>query len=113
MPDGQPSNRVIFSGVLVDAVRLRYSPAGIPVARFALDHQSEQSEAGVARSQTLRLGVRVAGKALCEGLDQLPAGTPLEIRGYLARSDQREGYKLILCARRITRLDMTQAHHQE
>ncbi len=113
MPDGQPSNRVIFTGVLVDRVSLRESPAGIPIARFALDHQSEQIEAGVPRSQTLRLGVRATGKALCEGLGQLPAGTPLEVRGYLARTDQREDYKLILCARRITRLDTTEEHHQE
>lgn len=95
-----------MSGVLVEPPQVRYSPAGIPIARFLLEHDSEQREAGARRPVRFRVGVRAAGRELAEPLDGLPAGTALRVSGHLVRARQRTGdSRLIISAGRIERLD--------
>lgn len=96
----------MITGVLVEPSRLRYSPAGIPIARFLLEHDSEQCEAGRRRALRLRVGVRAAGRELAEPLEKLPAGAALRVTGHLVRARQQTGdSRLIISASRIERLD--------
>ncbi|EAR23339.1 primosomal replication protein N [Nitrococcus mobilis] len=98
-------NVVTLTGALVAPAELRYSPAGIPIARFLLEHFSEQSEAGAHRPVRLRIGVRASGQPLAEALQGVSAGTCLRVVGFLIRSRQRSGeYPLIISASQIERL---------
>ena len=98
-------NTVMLTGVLAAPAQLRYSPAGIPIARFLLEHVSEQTEAGALRSVRLRIGVRAAGRPLAESIHSIPCGTGLRVVGFLIRSRQRSGeYPLIISASQVERL---------
>lgn len=99
------ANVVALTGTLVAPAQIRYSPAGIAIARFLLEHVSEQSEAGVQRPVRLRIGVRASGSPLAESMQEAPSGTRLRVIGFLIRSRQRSGeYPLIISARQIERL---------
>ncbi len=95
-------NIITLTGVLVTPVELRYSPAGIPIARFLLEHLSEQCEAGARRQVRLRIGVRASGQPLADSLRKVAPGTCLRVVGFLIRSRQRRGeYPLIISASQI------------
>ena len=99
------ANVVALTGTLVAPAQVRYSPAGIPIARFLLEHVSEQSEAGVRRPVRLRIGVRASGWSLAESMQGVPSGVGLRVVGFLIRSRQRsDEYPLIISARQIERL---------
>lgn len=103
MTEALAENRIAIAGTLLGRVQLRRSPAGIPIARFTLEHASAQPEAGIARRQAFRIGVRASGEELCRQLVGLEEGAELRVFGYLARSDQAsEDYRLLVCARTVT-----------
>ena len=73
-------NRVEIEGKLNHLEAIRYTPAGVPIVTFSIEHQSEQLEAGVQRSvschiQAMALGgvaekvarVRGEANAKCSG----------------------------------------------
>ncbi|RFA30471.1 primosomal replication protein N [Alkalilimnicola ehrlichii] len=106
MIDPIAENRVAIAGRLLGRPQVRYSPAGIPIARFALEHYSEQPEASVLRRQAFRIGVRAVGEELCNRLASLEEGCSVRVFGFLARSDQAsEDYRLLVYARTLTVLD--------
>ncbi|MGD8709218.1 MAG: primosomal replication protein N [Ectothiorhodospiraceae bacterium] len=105
MQSNGDANRVEIVGTVVEAPKVRYSPAGIPIARFLLEHSSEQMEAGTRRQLSFRVGVRAAGTSLVDVVNGLPAGSDLRVMGHLARARQRAGdTRLIISAARIERL---------
>lgn len=98
-------NTVMLTGILAAPAQLRYSPAGIPIARFLLEHVSEQAEAGALRRVRLRIGVRATGRPLAESIPAIPCGSGLRVVGFLIRSRQRGGeYPLIISASQVERL---------
>lgn len=101
------TNRVVIEGVVVDIPGERYSPAGIPILRFVLEHDSEQVENGVARAIRLRVGVRLTGEPGAAVRRALVAGAMLRVSGHLARPRLHEGDpRLIICASEVTPLAM-------
>lgn len=108
MPSPHFDNRVnvvALTGTLMAPARIRYSPAGIPIARFLLEHASEQSEAGVSRPTRFRIGVRASGRPLAETVQGVPPGVCLRVVGFLIRSRQQSGdYPLIISASEIEQL---------
>lgn len=46
---GEPQNEFRLTGRIVEAAALRYTPAGVPVIEFRIEHASRQTEAGVVR----------------------------------------------------------------
>jgi len=99
------ANRVTLIGRLHAAPRLRTSPAGIPIARFLLEHDSEQPEGPVTRRQRFRIGVRAVGEALCAELKQLEPGRLMRVEGYLTRNKQgAEDYRLVVVAQHLEAL---------
>ncbi|MCS4505150.1 Primosomal replication protein N [wastewater metagenome] len=106
-------NRVCITGRLVDAVQLRYSPAGVPIARLLIEHESRQVEAGVERPIRFRVGVRAAGAVLAPEAGDWPPGTAVTVEGFLARARQRDGdSRLIISAERIS-IAAGDANHRE
>lgn len=95
-------NRIAIAGRILADVQIRRSPAGIPIARFTLEHSSTQPELGVARQQAFLIGIRAVGDELCQQLSQLGPGAAIRVFGFLARSDQAsDDYRLLVCARTV------------
>lgn len=102
-------NCVELTGTLVDAPQMRRSPAGIPITRALLEHESQQTEAGRERLIRFRVGLRAAGSPLAEALEREVAGVSLSVSGCLLRARQRntDTDPIIVSVSRIERLAET------
>lgn len=76
-------NRVVLVGKLVERGELRLTPAGLPALNFRIAHQSEQVEAGRARSVSLELEGVALGE-VAEKLGRAEAETEFRFEGFLA-----------------------------
>lgn len=100
------ANHLILEGRVLRAAETRSSPAGIPISRFTLEHQSRLSEAGMSREVRMRLGVVATGQALQAIAATLVADTPIRVEGFLARAGYRSAdHRLVLHANKIERLN--------
>ena len=61
----------------------RHTPAGIPITRFVLEHQSEQSEADLKRNIRCQVFIVASGKKLRNQTRDLSAGQAITVEGYL------------------------------
>ena len=81
-------NRVEVNGKITELGALRFTPAGIPVVEFRLQHESEQGEAG----RTRKVQAEVPGIAF-EAQARLIAGSKLgveaKLAGFLAAKSKR------------------------
>ncbi|MBZ0073028.1 MAG: primosomal replication protein N [Thiohalobacteraceae bacterium] len=94
-----PANTLVIEGQVMRSPETRCSPAGIPISRFVLDHQSRCDEAGAVREVRLRLGVVVAGRQLQPAVSRLVAGSWVRVEGFLARTGFRSAdHRLVLHA---------------
>lgn len=92
-------NRLVISGIVGNSPETRYSPAGIPITRFTLRHESLQQEAGMQRQAICNIGVIASGKQLLETAKALQSGQQLRVSGFLSRANNRQGEnRLILHA---------------
>ena len=97
-------NRLVLAGVVKNTPQTRHTPAGIPITRFTLCHDSIQQEAGMQRQAVCQIGVVVSGEQLHRQLAGLAGGEMLRVGGFLARANHRNGeYRLILHAQMIER----------
>lgn len=97
-----PDNRLALTGLLLDDPRTRMTPAGVPVSRFTLEHESEQPEDGQSRQVRFRIAVHARGQALQDVIGTLGTGSPVRVLGHLGRSGYRpEQHQLVVFARRI------------
>lgn len=95
-------NCLTIAGQVIGACETRTSPAGIAIARFLLDHRSDQVEAGIPREVRCRIAVMACGEPLVETARRLSAGTRIRVRGFVGRANHREGDpRLVLHAARI------------
>ncbi|MFZ4789385.1 MAG: primosomal replication protein N [Candidatus Competibacteraceae bacterium] len=101
-----PDNSLIIAGQVAGICETRTSPAGVPISRFLLEHQSEQVEAGVPRQARCRIPVIACGPELARLAGRLPSGAPMRVQGFVSRVNYREGeYRLALHAARIDLLN--------
>ena len=101
----EQDNRLVLGGVVNKTPQLRHTPAGIPVMRFSLRHESLQQEAGLKRQVICQIGVVASGEALQQAVLPLQAGDGIRVSGFMARANNRDGeYRLILHADTIERL---------
>ncbi len=85
---------------------LRHSPAGVPIARFTLEHRSTRTEGGMDRQVTCRIEVVAVGEALAGAAAALPAGAAVRAEGFLARAGHGRGEtRIALHAEAIARLE--------
>jgi primosomal replication protein N len=77
------ANRTELAGRLLERGSLRYTPAGVPVIEFRIDHASEQIEAEVPRRVECELAcVAVGAPALL--LKEAQPGMGITAYGFLA-----------------------------
>lgn len=67
---------------------IRYSPAGVPLLMFELQHQSRQAEADKVLDVIVNMRVQVAGE-LAQEVGRFGDGTEIVVKGFLARTSQR------------------------
>jgi len=92
-------NHLLIEGELAESDALRFSPAGIPILRFRIRHQSRQREAGSVLETGFELEV-MAFDAQARLLATTALGTMLKIRGFLDRKT-RSGRAIVMHAREI------------
>ena len=84
------------------APETRYSPAGIPITRFVLQHQSRQMEAGLPREVNCRIVVVAAGEEMAQRARVLNIDDEVRISGFISRSSHRDSEaRLVLHAQGI------------
>ncbi|PKM42343.1 MAG: primosomal replication protein N [Gammaproteobacteria bacterium HGW-Gammaproteobacteria-1] len=98
-------NRLLIAGIVARRPETRTSPAGIPITRFTLRHQSQRPEAGLNRRVECSLQVVVCGHELGRAIKGLQEGEAVRVAGFLSRADHRNSEAtLALHAERIERL---------
>ncbi len=95
-------NRLVLTGVVREKPQIRFTPAGIPIASFHLQHHSIQQEAGYPRKALCTLPVLFAGESVQERMQQLEAGSRVRVTGFISRANHRHGeYRLVLHGQQI------------
>jgi primosomal replication protein N len=79
---------VELAGLIGASGSLRHTPAGIPAWQATLRHASRQLEAGRTRQVECEAAVQAFGN-VAERLAALPAGTPIQVAGFLDRAGAR------------------------
>ena len=72
----------MISGVVVGLQPLRYTPAGIPLLSFVLQHASEQSEAGLKRKVECEVQAVALGDL---AKSNIQIGNNIKAKGFLAK----------------------------
>jgi len=93
------TNRVVVSGRLMELDALRYTPAGVPMLKFRLQHESEQGEAGGARKVSCEIAA-VAFEREARLLAAAKPGSNVKVSGFLA-AKSRSSRALVLHATEI------------
>lgn len=97
-----PANALVIEGLVVQPAETRFSPAGIPISRFAIEHQSMCEEAGLPREVKFLLAVVATGEGLRSQVAALHAGRRIRVQGFLARAGYRSAeHSLVLHAQSI------------
>lgn len=92
-----PANVLVVEGIVIQEPETRFSPAGIPISRFAIEHQSQCEEAGMPREVRFRLGVVASGEQLQPQIAALKVASRVRLQGFLARTGYRsEEHRLVL-----------------
>ena len=89
-------NRLILGGRVSKCEQTRYSPAGLPITRFVLEHHSTQMEAGLSREARCRIAVVVSGEPLTDKVAQLSVGSQLRVTGFISRMSHRQSESRLL-----------------
>ena len=92
-------NRIEIAGTLIELDALRFTPAGVPVVRFRIRHESTQLEDGTPR----KIGCEISGLAFEREAKLIAAaalGTNIIVRGFIDRKS-RNSTQLMLHATRI------------
>ena len=71
------------SGRLIEMDALRHTPAGVPVMKFRLQHDSEQMEAGAVRKVSCEIAA-VAFEREATLLAAAKLGSDVKVTGFLA-----------------------------
>jgi len=90
---------VVIQGNLIESDALRFTPAGVPILKFRLMHNSKQNEAGGDREVGCEIDA-VAFEAQARLLATAPMGTTVKILGFLDRKT-KTGRALQLHANQI------------
>jgi primosomal replication protein N len=77
------ANRVVLGGKIVELDTLRHTPAGVPVLKFRLSHESAQNEAGGARKVDCEIAA-VAFEREAKLLAAARLGSAVTVTGFLA-----------------------------
>jgi primosomal replication protein N len=90
------ANEVALSGEITSIEPLRYTPAGIALLNFKLQHRSLQTEAGLKRQVECDL-IGVAMAEVAVAISRLKPGQSARVKGFLNRKN-RMSAQLVLHA---------------
>jgi primosomal replication protein N len=76
-------NRVVLGGKIVELDALRHTPAGVPVLKFRLSHESALNEAGAERKVDCEIAA-VAFEREAKLLAAARLGSAVTVTGFLA-----------------------------
>lgn len=82
------SNTLCIAGRLIELAPMRYTPAGVPLVSFVLEHTSRQIENEVERDVTCELQALALGDVAQTMRSVLP-GWKIEATGFLAAKNKR------------------------
>jgi primosomal replication protein N len=77
-------NRLELTGIAVRIEALRYTPAGLPLLSFTVQHGSEQIEAGMQRKVECEVNVVAMGDLAIKS-QGIKEGTQIKVAGFLAK----------------------------
>jgi len=95
----EQANEFRVQGRLVELDALRFTPAGIPILSFKLEHASTRMEAGAARKVACEIEA-LAFEADARLLATATLGMELKLEGFMDRKS-RNSRKLVLHVRRV------------
>jgi primosomal replication protein N len=72
----------VLSGVVISLEPIRYTPAGIPLLSFVLQHTSEQTEAGLKRKVECEVNAVALGDIAKQNIQ---LGANIKAKGFLAK----------------------------
>ena len=99
-------NRARLSGKVCSPVQTRQSPAGIPISRFTLEHESTRKQAGSTRKVRCRIRVILSGAELQAVIAILDKDTEVVVEGFISyESSRSEESRLVLHAESIEKLN--------
>ena len=75
-------NKLALSGVVVGLEPLRYTPAGLPLLSFAINHVSEVIEAGLKRKVECEVNAVAMGDC---AKSNIQLGANINVAGFLAK----------------------------
>jgi len=93
------ANRITVAGRLVELDTLRHTPAGVPMLKFRLQHDSVQTEAGGERKVSCEIAA-VAFEREAKLLASAKLGSSVKVNGFLA-AKSRSSRTLLLHATQI------------
>jgi primosomal replication protein N len=100
-------NSVVIAGWVTGPSQTRYSPAGLPITRFLLEHHSRQVEVNIPREARCQIPVLACGEILAADARALAPGTLVRVRGFICRADHRQGeHRLVVHAAQIETLEL-------
>ena len=87
-------NRTVLQANIASKDQLRYTPAGVAVLSFVVEHYSSQTEAGRPRDVALTLDcVAIGDKA--RSLDQVAPESKLELTGFLGNRSSKSRWVVL------------------
>lgn len=79
-------NSLTLSAVVIGLEAIRYTPAGIPLLSFVLQHASEQTEAGLKRKVECEVNAVAIGSTASEiAKSNIQIGDNIKAKGFLAK----------------------------
>ncbi len=79
-------NKLVLDGVVASIEPLRYTPAGIPLLSFVVQHVSDQIEGGMKRKVECVLNAVALGNITSDtALKAVKIGDQVEVTGFLAK----------------------------
>mgnify|MGYP001553027908 FL=1 len=75
-------NTLVIAATVQAIEPLRYTPAGLPLLRLQLQHDSEQQEAGLSRKVQCQLAAVLIGE---KANLTLQSGDQIKVKGFLAQ----------------------------
>ena len=88
------NNRLILRAGIASKEQLRFTPAGIAVLSFSVDHESTQTEAAHNRDVSLSLDCVAVGEK-AQSLDQVATGRELELSGFLSNRSSKSRWVVL------------------
>ena len=93
-------NKLLLSGAVVGLEPIRYTPAGLALLSFVLQHASEQIEAGLKRKVECEVNAVAIGDIAKQ---HITLGAQLKVQGFLAKRSAKST-QLIM---HVTHIEMT------